>query len=323
MKSKVLFGRFDQGRWILAVVIVLFLITGCGTIKHQPFSDFSSSLQELRKGADEALKYNDTANRNRFIEETAAASATVDGAEDIKNLLIQSVEGEPFAWRMNEMPLFMVSPQFRSGVYTLNSTLVAYSELLASLADSDIVSQKEFDTLAKDLNANLKAAASTLEFKEIDEGEGIFSVAASQATRAYIDSKRRSKLREALEKNQPLIVNISAMLQKAIRIAVLNLSQDYDQRSIEIARKLVPNPSVDIAQRKKNVNAFIELNEDYLIRLKILETLNSSYRSLPAAHLELIQAIEKPGYNLAAVQGIYENGKHMYDLYKEMKPKKE
>lgn len=323
MKSKVLFGRFDQGRWIFAVVIVFFLITGCGTIKKQPFSDFSSSLQELRKGADEALKYNDTANRSRFIEETAEASATVDGAEDIKNLLIQSVEEEPFAWRMNEILLFMVSPQFRSGVYTLNSTLVAYSELLASLADSDIVSQKEFDTLAKDLNANLKAAASTLEFEGIDEGVGIFSVAASQATRAYIDSKRRSKLREALEKNQPLMVNISAMLQKAIRIAVLNLRQDYDQRSIEIARRLVPNPSIDVAHRKKTVKALIELNEDYLMRLKILETLNNSYRSLPAAHLELIQAIEKPGYNLAAVQGLYENGKHMYELYKEMQSEKE
>lgn len=58
-----------------------------------------------------------------------------------------------------------------------------------------------------------------------------FSIAPSQATRACSDYKRRSKLREALEKNQPLKFNLSAMLQKAIRIAVLNLRQDYDQRS--------------------------------------------------------------------------------------------
>ena len=322
MKSKVIFSRFHQSRWIIAVLIVLSLITGCSTIKQQPFASFSSSLQELRKGADEALKYNDTANRKRFIEETAKASLTADGAEDVKNLLIQSVEGEPFAWQMTQVPLFMVSPQFRSGVYTLNSTLVAYAELLASLADSDLVSQKQFDAMAKDLNANLKAAASTLQFEGVDEGVGIFSVAASKAAHGYIDSKRRSKLQETLEKNQPLIVNISDMLQGAIRIAVFNLRQNYDQRSIKIARQLVPNQSIKLATRKKTVEALVELNEDYLMRLRILESLNNSYRSLPAAHLELIKAIEKPGYNLAAVQALYENGKHMYHLYKEMQPEK-
>ena len=322
MESKVIFSRFHQSRWIAQALIMLSLIAGCSTINQQPFASFSSSMQELRKGADEALKYNDTANRERFIEETAKASLNPDGAEDVSNLLIQSVEGDLFAWRMNQTPLFMVSPQFRSGVYTLNSALVSYSELLASLVDSDLVSQTEFDTMAKDLNASLKAAASTLEFEKINGEVAIFSLAASKAAHAYIDSKRTSKLREALEENQPLMVDISAMLQKAIRVAVLNLRQDYDQRSIEIARQLVPNPSIALSTRKKTVKALIELNEDYLMRLRILESLNNSYRSLPAAHLELIQAIEKPGYDLAAVQALYESGKHMYQLYREMQSEK-
>ena len=323
MSSKVIFSRFHRSRWIIAVLILLSLGTGCSTIQEQSFASFSSSLQELRKGADEALKYNDTANRKRFIEETAKATLTADGAEDISNLLIQSVEGKPFAWQMNQIPLFMVSVQFRSGVYSLNSTLVSYSQLLASLANSDLVSQTEFDTMAKELNANLKGAASTLGFTGKDEGVAIFSAAASRAAHAYIDSKRKSKLREALEENQHLIVDISAMLQRAIRIAVLNLRQDYDQRSITIARQLGPNKSIKLTTRKKTVEALVELNENYLKRLKILESLSNSYRSLPAAHLELIKAIEKPGYNLMAVQTIYENGKHMYQLYKEMQLEKE
>lgn len=318
MKSNVIFCRFHKVRWIIAVLLVLWLIAGCGTVQQQPFAKFSLSLQELRKGADEALKYNDSANRTRFIEETAEAIPTANGKKAVKNLLIQGVEGELFAWRMNRIPLFMRAPQFRSGVYTLNSTLVSYSELLVSLADPELVSQSEFDAMAKDLNANLKAASSTLEFERTDEGVAIFSLAASKAAHAYISSKRKSKLREVLEENQPLMVNISARLQGAIRIAVRNLRNDYDQRSEAIARELASDPSVRLAARKKTVEALVKLNEDYVMRLGILESLHNSYRSLPAAHLELIQAIEKPASNLAAAQALYESGKHMYELYKEM-----
>lgn len=68
MKSNVIFCRFHNVRWMIAVLLVLWLIAGCGTVQQQPFAKFSLSLQELRKGADEALKYNDSANRTRFIK---------------------------------------------------------------------------------------------------------------------------------------------------------------------------------------------------------------------------------------------------------------
>ncbi len=307
---------------ILIIFMVFAVLSGCKKINPQPFSDFSSSVQELRKGSDVALKYNDVSNRNRFIDEVSVASTTIGGAESVQNLLIQSEEGTPFGWKMDNVPLFMMSPQFRSGVYTMNSTLLAYSELLASLADSTLVSQKEFDALAKDLDGNLKAVATTLEFDGIDKGIGIFSVAASKAAHAYIDSKRKGKLKEILEKNQPVIIDISKMLQKAISIAVRNLRQDYDQRSMKLARQLVPSSSLKLEARKKVVTALIELNEDFVTRLKVLESLNNSYRSLPAAHVELTKAIEEPGYNLTAVKGLYEDGKHLYELFKEIQSEK-
>ncbi len=309
--------RFDFKLSFL-VVLCLSLFVGCGTINPEPFGKFTTSLQEVRTGADEALKYNDSTNRNRFIEETAEASQTSGGSEEVQNLLIQGVEGEPFAWKMNNVPLFMISPQFRSGVYTLNSTLIAYSELLATLAGSDIVSQTEFDDMAKDLNASLKSAASTLQLKDSQEIVGIISAGASQAAYSYIDHKRRKKLRDILEENQPLIVDLSDKLQKAIRIAVRNVRQNYDENSIKLARELRPNSSVGIEARKQTATKLIELNEDFLTRLRILEALNNSYRSLPKAHTELMVAVEEPGYDLAAVKGLYENGKHMYDLYREL-----
>lgn len=313
--------RFDFKLSFMVIFSFLLLIS-CATINPDPFGKFTTSLQEVRTGADEALKYNDLANRNRFIDETAEASQTSKGSAAIQNLLIQSVEGKPFAWEMNNVPLFMVSPQFRAGIYTLNSTLIAYSELLATLAGSDIVSQTEFDGMAKDLNAGIKSAASTLQLKDTQEISGIISVGASQAAYSYIDHKRRKKLLDILEKNQPLIVSLSDKLQSAIGIAVRNLRQNYDENSMRLARELKPNPSVEIEARKRTVMKLIELNEDFLTRLRILEALNNTYRSLPQAHAELMNAIEEPGYDLAAVKGLYENGKHMYDLYRELNDSK-
>jgi len=313
--------RFDYKLSFL-VIICLSLLVGCGTINPEPFGKFTTSLQEVRTGADEALKYNDTANRDRYIEETAEFSQTSGGSEAVQNLLIQGVEDEPFAWEMNNVPLFMISPQFRAGVYTLNNTLIAYSELLATLSGSDIVSQTEFDDMAKDLNASLKSAATTLQLKDSQNIVGIISAGASQAAYSYINHKRLKNLRDILEKNQPLIVELSNKLQAAIRIAVRNLRQNYDENSIRLARELRPNTSVKIEARKKTVMKLIELNEDFLTRLRILEALNNSYRSLPKAHTELMNAVEKPGYDLAAVKGLYENGKHMYDLYRELNESK-
>jgi hypothetical protein len=299
----------------------LLLLAGCGTIRQEPFAEFSNAVQQLRKGADEALRYNDELNRSRFIEETAEASERSDGADAVENLLIEGIAAQPFAWKMTEVPLFMASLRFRSGIYTLNSTLLAYSELLSDLADSGLVSQKEFDLMAKDLNSNLIAAATALKFEGSEKSVGIISVAASRAAYAYIDHRRRDNLREVLEKNQPLIEDLSQKLQGAIRLAARNLRQDYEQRSKRLADQLIPNPSVGLSARKKTVEALVELNEDYLMRLGILEALHNSYRSLPSAHRELNEAVTKPGYNLASVNELFENGKHLYGLYKDLQKK--
>lgn len=321
MGNNPFFHRMRVHRIRVSLVVGLLLLAGCGTIRQQPFSEFTNAVQQLRTGADEALKYNDELNRSRFIEETARASERPDGAKAVENLLIEGIADQPFAWRMTEVPLFMVSPQFRSGIYTLNSTLLAYSELLSDLADSDLVSQKEFDLMAKDLNSNLIAAATALKFEGIEKGIGMISAAASKAAYAYIDHRRQDNLREILEKNQPLIEELSQKLQGAIRLAARNLRQDYEERSKRLADQLVPNPTIELSARKKTVEALVELNEDYLLRLGILEALHNSYRSLPAAHRELKEAVTKPGYNLASVKELFENGKHLYTLYKDLQKK--
>ena len=302
-----------------------YFIVGCATIKPlklEPFNEFSNSIQELRSGADAALTLNDETNRERFISETVEKSLKPEGAQAIENLLISGNESNPFIWKMEKVPLFMMSPRFRQGVYNLNTSLIEYAELLGVIAAPDLVSQSYFDSLTKDLNANLMAAISTLDVEYMNQEIGLFSVAATKIFQEYVENHRVSVLRDALQKNQGNIEFIALSLQKAMRLAAANLNKDYYKRSMELALQLTPSAGGNKSVRRKKVEELIKANELYVNRLSIIETLHNSYRALPGAHRELIKAVEKPEINLSAIRNLYANGKRLHDLYKEINPTK-
>jgi hypothetical protein len=308
---------------VLGVFIAAVFLVGCATtkIKPEPFAEFSTSIQELRSGADKALELNVEQNRQYFINLTAKASFDPNGAEDIMNLMIQKGDSaNPFSWKMDKTPLFMISQRFRSGVYSLNTSLVTYAELLKNLASSDLVSKKYFDTMANDLNENLNDTAKQLEISVEGKDLAIFSAAATAAAHAYIENRRQGLLRKAMEKNQENIAAIANHLQEAIGIAARNLRKEYDRRGKLLAVQLVPSSGGNLSVRRKRVKEFIALNEKFVARLSALEILSNSYGSLPNAHIELIRALEQPGLSLSAIRELYENGKHLYDLYKKLAP---
>ena len=309
----------------LIICISAYVIVGCATIKPinpDPFKEFSNSLQELRSGADAALTLNEEKNRESFINETVEKSFKPEGARAIENLLIIGAESNPFIWKMEKVPLFMMSPRFRQGVYNLNSTLIEYAELLGALAAPDLVSQSYFDSLTKDLNANLIAAVSAFDIQDMNRETGLFSVAATKIFQEYVENHRINTLQDALQKNQDNIERIALSLQKAIRLTAASLNKNYYKRSMEIALQLTPNAGGNKSARRKKVEELIALNELYVNRLSTLETLHNSYRALPSAHRELIKTIETPEINLSAIRNLYANGKRLYNLYNEINPSK-
>jgi hypothetical protein len=304
---------------LISFILSLMLAFGCSTVNPQPFSRFSDSVQELRKGADAALQFNDEENRAWFLEKSARdiGDPTL-GADAIKGL---AIKGEEFSWHMEPTPLFMASKRFRKGVYRLNTVLINYSELLRSISASELVDVKEFETLAADLNANLKSAAKSMKM-DLSEGVGkgiaIFSVAASTAARLAVESKRKHKLIEALKKNQEQIGILSAKLQGAALIAAENLWDIYEDHKRILFKQLFDVKDKPESQRKKMVEEFLAWNEDFVHRLNVLESIHDAYGALPNAHRELAEALEKPDTSLEAINELFEHGKHLYDLYKDL-----
>jgi hypothetical protein len=251
-------------------------------------------------------------NTAKKIGDRATAAETINGL---------AITGEEFTWSMSLTPLFMSSIRFRKGVYRLNTVLINYSELLKGISASELVDTKEFDKLAGDLDANLKSAAKSMKMdlsEEAGKGIAIFSVAASTAARLAVESKRKNKLIEALRENQEHIRILSEKLQEAVLIAVENLWSIYGDNKRELRERLIAVSGGSEAQRKKMVEEFMAWNEDFVQRLGVLETIHDAYTGLPNAHRELAEALEKPGISLQSINELSEQGKHLYELYKEM-----
>lgn len=302
----------------ILIIIAASTLVGCATVDPRPFSEFSLAVQEFRDGADEALSTNNEFNRERYVKRVAAQSMKPEGVDDVLNLLIGVDKNDPFRWKMDRVPLFMMSKRFQRGVYTLNSSLVAYADLLKTLSAPETVSQEKFDNLARDLDARLAAAAIQLEFEKADKGVAMFSAAATQAAHSYIDNKRNKYLEKILNANQENIETIATQLQGALRLAAANLRSDYKNKRKKLTPKLTPGSEASLSSREKIVKQFVALNENYVVRLEILNLLHDYSVALPNAHRDLSLAIKSPQMKLSSIKDLSNKGKQLNELYKEL-----
>ena len=303
---------------LLGIAFALLVFSGCAKVNPKPFDQFSESTQKLRDGADAALKVNEEANKERFIDTTAEKILTPDGAEVIVNLQLGVEREDPFSWRMEQTPLFMESQIFRNGIYVLNSSLVQYAELLKELASPELLSTERFDSMAKDLNANLTSAAKTLKIVDKDKELAIFSVTATEILKSFLESQRKEALIRALKNNQRNMEQISKMMTSAIITATTNLNKNYTDSSSRLMEDLASPTEKKLKEKRQKVIAFLDMNQQYTNRLAVLRTLHDSYAALPRVNLEMVKLTEDPKFTSSTIKEIFENGKHLKNLYDEI-----
>lgn len=313
--------RQNNIRMIIAIPLaasVLLTLLGCPKANPKPFIQFSESIQELRTGADAALTINDEENQERFIEQTAAASLTSEGADVINNLMLTTDPRDPFAWHMEKTPLFMKSQSFRSGVYTLNTALVKYAELLKELSSPELLSTEQFDDLTKDLNANLGSASTSLGIKDAGKELAIFSVAATEILHTYLEKQRKDALLEALKENHDNLQELAKRMQHAVRLATSNLNQNYTDESGKLIEILADPKTKDLNKKKDQVRKLVEINQRYVHRIAVMQALHESYAALPRVNSDMIKLVENPKFGASTLKEIFENGKHLKNLHDEL-----
>jgi len=298
---------------MLAIGLAIVGMAGCASISPAPFTAFTTSVQQLRDGADASLSVVHERTRDRYIAEAAEGDVA-----KVQALLLTQPSGDPFGWTSANPPLFLKAARFREGVYRLNSVLLGYAGLLGQLASPELVSSEKFEQLAKDLNGNLRNAVQTLDVSSPPNKEiAIFSTLATTAFRVYLQNKQRTSLLEALSSNQPAIQNAAELGASAVRLTAAALRHEYDLSSVKLAN-VVAKPTVSNSQKQTAITDLVELDEKFIKEMSMLRILHQSYVAVPAAHLELASGVSDPKLGLPMVIELLENGRELFRLYEEL-----
>ena len=298
---------------ILVIVLAILGVVACASISPAPFTALTTSIQQLRDGADASLGVVHERTRDRYIADAAAGDVA-----KVEALLLTQPAGDPFGWTSSDPPLFLKVARFRDGVYWLNSVLVAYAGLLGQLASPDLVRPDQFEQLARDLNGSLKNTVQALGVSAPPDKEiAIFSTLSTAAFQAYLKNKQRSSLLKALKSNQPAIQEAAELGASAVRITAMALRNEYNHSSAKQAA-IIANPKLSDSGKQATLRELIELDEKFIKEISLLRTLHQSYIALPAAHQELATGVADPKRGLPMVIELLENGRELYRLYEEL-----
>ena len=296
--------------------LLLALVSGCGTVKPEPFQAFSQSVQQLKIGTDKALETNESMSSDRFLREALQTTAKLDDRR-VEQLRLAVDSKNPFALGKSTIPLFMSAEKFRQSAAQALGVFASYSDLLVRLSSPELLPRATFDKMTENLNANAYDAALAVNDKIPDPKEvALLSTVTVALTREYLESKRRSKLVEALTASQPTVDAFADRMRMAVSIAARNAAQEYTEEFQELYRKLISGAvAAPEAVRREVIHDLIELDRKYIQQLAILQSLYNAFGQLPTAHSELIKAAENNDFTMTTVVAVLEEGKRLEGLY--------
>lgn len=294
---------------LLLVSALLVPATGCKSVATGPFSDFSSSLQPLRAGTDAEAGSAADASRQELVAKVAA------GEVSPADLQLEFDPSDPFTttygFAQNE-PDFVKLLRFRQGLSSLNDAMIGYAQSLVVLAGGgqggDIVpTTAQFDQMARDLNANAGSAAAALGVKIAPGRQALLSTAAVELFKAYIESKRRRALAQAIREVQPNVEEFAGAAQQAVDFLASLVQTGYDRQILPLATASPPDAT-----------PILTLNDATQARLATLRSLSKSYAALPAAHRDLAAAAAERKTGLAGLIALSDEATRLQGLVTEL-----
>jgi len=222
---------------------------------------------------------------------------------------------EDYEWSMAAAPIYLKVKETRAGLAELNTSFSEYAELLSRLASAELVSIATFDQIASDLNESANSAAKELSVSPATQGFAIFSTAASEAARLYIEKKRQKHLKRAIENNQSNVVEYASLSISLLHTIRGNIKAYYADR---IEPLKISWNAASGEKRQKSTESVLNLNEQFADAMHILQELENTYSELPQAHADLAKAIEQPSFNLKGIKKLSASGKRLQKLYKQL-----
>ena len=296
-------------KWFICISVLVLAATGCASVDPKPFVTFNSVVKEASTGIDSAMAVNYDWTRSGFIE-----SFSNDPKSTFSQLVIQV--GDKYSWWMDKPPIYLEIKRTQSALCDLNNAFTEYANLLVKLSGGELIKADTFDQLAKDLNRNASDAAKALKVPATPAELSLFSKAASEAARLYIENKRQGDLIDALRKNQDNVQKYSDLCIELIHIIRGNMKTYYVEKYEPIRKAWNAAPG---EKRQKQTEAMLALDEQFTNALGVLEQVEVTYSAIPKAHADLSKAIKDNKSDLEGIQQLYSSGMRLQRLYTELK----
>ncbi|MHC5020928.1 MAG: hypothetical protein ACYTGX_12620 [Planctomycetota bacterium] len=314
--------RAGRVAWLTLLLLPCLALAACTPLDPAPFRKFAAATAPAGPALDAAFALD--------IEWTRAGlrERLVAGAPEEYRSLAAAVEPEALAAKRDADPLYIKLQHARRAAASLNAAATNYAALLAALAGDEAMTQSRFDGLARELRAQTTAATEAFEKAmgehtpgytvpaAADTGTGIFSVAAAEAFRLWVESERRDALDKALRRTQPHIEAWAALLRSALRLIAADLRDEYDDGRRRLGRTLLQSPS-EPAKRAAAAE-LLQRERDLRTALETLQALDRTYAALGPAHAELRKHVTETEFDAATLQAYQSHAAHLQKLYREL-----
>ena len=301
----------------ITVVVLAVALAGCAKVNPRPFETFAESLRTLSSGVEAQAEVDYETAREEYEQ------SVLDGKVQVTELQFTFPSSDPFGFQHEggEQPLYVKLEQFRRALKNLNDAMVAYANLLATLGGNETVNPDDFDQLARDLNTKTASAAATLNLGVPGEARAFFSTAAAKIFEEIIERKRRKKLRQAIEAQQPRMKLYAERAQEALGVIVEGVKPRYLDEFSDLADKYVDadREADNEADKKAALQKILDWNKQTADTLRTLERLKNSYGKLPTAHADLAKAVDERQTGLPGVLDFYNETVALHELFTSLK----
>jgi hypothetical protein len=133
----------------------------------------------------------------------------------------------------------------------------------------------------------------------------LFSAAAAEAARLYIEHKRQEDLVKVIQLNQPAIDSFSQWCQAGVEHLEIDFYTAYSNQINALSTQLGglgKANAKNVAARRTLIQQMVQLDGYFLDSESILSAIDNSYKAVPKAHKNLETAIQSPTTALGGIQ---------------------
>lgn len=299
---------------VLILVIVSIGTFGCATqgMKADNFASYAGAISNIGVATDKVLDATSQLERKAFTQEFCVRK---DAKLEDLPLFVESsasiagscVEGVPLLYKLalsdSLAEDYSAFREARLVFQKMNGQFINYANLLAKLADKDLIKRETFDQAAQSLNQSSYRLYQILNPNTsiTSDDTAVISGTIMRIFQAHLEKERREAIKESLESMQKtiklyvcnqlsLIVAMEAAQQRAYTTLISPMNEGWNK-----------NPPGD-PKRVEMAAKALDLKETHVKNMRVLNELKAAYSALPAAHMELAASVDNPHLRTKALQ---------------------